>query len=367
MEKAVVNIKLSDADYDIVIGSGILLKSDEYISSVVKSKKCCIVTDETVSNFHLFKVVRALVNAGFDVANTIVIPPGEKSKNFEQLQNIVDNSLNYGLNRSSTLIALGGGVVGDITGLAASLIMRGINLVQIPTTLLAQVDSSVGGKTAINTAYGKNVVGTFYNPSLVIVDTDVLQTLPKRDMLAGYAEVVKYSLINNEKFFQWLDRNSLSLISGDSWILRHAIEICCKSKAKIVKQDAKEENGIREVLNLGHSFGHAIETFSNYDNSCLHGEAVSIGTLLAFEFSEALGICPKDEVERVRIHFSRLGMMTKPPFRISGNEMFDLMLRDKKNSDTSMNLILSKGVGKSFICKNIDKVELRSFLRKKLG
>jgi len=191
--------------------------------------------------------------------------------------------------------------------------------------------------------------------------------LPKRQMLAGYAEMVKYSLINNEKFFRWLDRNATTMLEGDSWMLREAIEVSCKAKAKIIREDLREEKGVREILNLGHSFGHAIESFCNYDNSCIHGEAVSIGILLAFEFSEDLGICPAEDVKIVRKHFEKIGMMTKPPFKISAKDMFELMMRDKKNVDDEINLILTKGIGKSFICKNVDKKEVKSFLVKRFG
>lgn len=367
MENTIVKIKLSDADYNIVIGSGLLLKSDKFMSSIVQSNKCCVVTDEEVSKYHLFKVMRSLSNAGYEVFSPIVLPQGEKTKSFQHLQTIIEGSLGYGLNKTSTIVALGGGVVGDITGFAASMIMRGINLIQVPTTLLSQVDSSVGGKTAINTEYGKDVVGSVYNPRLVLIDTDVLQTLPKRQMLAGYSEMVKYGLINNEKFFKWLDRNAQTMLDGDSWMLRHAVEVCCKTKAKIIKQDVNGENGISEILNLGHTFGDAIETFSNYDNSCLHGEAVSIGMLLAYEFSQDLGICPEADVELVRRHFEKVGMMTKPPFKITAKDMFELMMRDKKNVDDEMNLILTKGIGKSFICKDVDKKEVKAFLKKRFG
>ncbi len=367
MENTIVKIKLSDADYNIVIGSGLLLKSDKFMSPIVQSNKCSVVTDEEVSKYHLFKVMRSLSNAGYKVFSPIVLPQGEKTKSFEHLQTIINGSLGYGLNKKSTIVALGGGVVGDITGFAASIIMHGINLIQIPTTLLSQVDSSVGGDNALNTDFGKNVVGTTYNPRLVLIDTDVLQTLPKRQMLAGYSEMVKYGLINNDKFFKWLDRNAQKMLDGDSWMLRHAVEVSCKTKAKIVKQDAKEASGVKEILYLGHTFAHAIETFSKYDNSCLHGEAVGIGMLLAFEFSQELGICPEEDVDLVRKHFLKVGMMTKPPFKITAKDMFDLMMRDKRNVDGQMNLVLTKGIGKSFICKDVDKTEVKAFLHKRFG
>jgi len=372
MENSIVNVKLSDHSYDIVIGSGLLQKSGEYISQVVTPGKICVVTDEEVSKYHLFKVTRSLIQAGFEITPPIVLPPGEFTKNFKDLQLVVNSALASGLNRNSTLVALGGGVIGDIAGFAASIIMRGINFIQIPTTLLAQVDSSVGGKTAINTNQGKNLVGTFCQPNLVLIDMDVLQTLPKRQLLAGYGEVVKYALINNPRFFEWLDKNCYKILGGnilgdDYDMLKYAVEVCCKTKAKIVKQDEKEDKDIRAILNFGHSFGHAIEAFSNYDNSCLHGEAVSIGMLLAFEFSHDLGICPKEDVQRVRWHFEKLGMMTNPPFRITAEDMLKYMKKDKKNDDNQMNLILTKGIGKAFLCKNVDEEEIKSFLLKNLG
>lgn len=372
MENSVVNVKLSDHSYDIVIGSGLLQKSGDYISKVIEPGKICVVTDEEVSKYHLFKVTRSLMQSGFDVTQPIVLPSGEITKNFKDLQLVVTSALSYGLNRDSTVVALGGGVIGDITGFAASIIMRGINFVQIPTTLLAQVDSSVGGKTAINTNQGKNLVGTFYQPDMVLVDMDVLQTLPKRELLSGYSEVVKYALINNPRFFDWLDKNCYKMLDGDilddnGHVLSYAVETCCKAKSKIVKQDEREDRGVRDVLNLGHTFGHAIEAFSNYDNSCLHGEAISIGMLMAFEFSHELGLCPKEDVQRVRWHFEKLGMMICPPFLITADDMMKYIEKDKKRRGAKINMILTKGIGKAFVSHDVDEKDIRSFLMEKLG
>ncbi len=362
-----IQIKAAESCYDIIIGSGILAQLATYLPSVLTSKKICVVTDETVAKIHLVKFMTALEKAGFTACPPIILPAGETSKNFQALQHIVDKCLSYKLDRQSALIALGGGVVGDVTGFAASMLMRGIKFVQIPTTLLSQVDSSVGGKTGINTEYGKNLIGAFYHPRIVLIDTDSLKTLPSHELKAGYAEILKYALINNASFFEWLQQNGKELLEGDSERQSYAIETSCRAKADIVTKDPLENNGIRALLNFGHSFGHALEALGNYDGKILHGEAVGIGSLLAFEFSHELGLCAAEDVETLRLHLKATALMSEPPFPITGQSLLDRMRNDKKNTDGRITLILTKGIGQAFLAKDIDETRLADFLTRKFG
>ncbi len=352
MQQNIININLGEKSYDITIESGLLSKADASISSVLSSKRVHVVTDENVSRTHLFDFVRGLVDAGIEVGQPIILPAGEKTKSFEQLHGLVSMCLDYGVDKDSTLIALGGGVIGDLTGFAASIIMGGINFIQVPTTLLAQVDSSIGGNVGVNIEQGKNLVGTLYQPEAVLMDTSVLRTLPRRQLLAGYSAVLKYALIDNADFFEWLDRRCSSVIECDHEVLQKAITTCCKAKMELAEQ---------ELLNLGQEFGYVLEVFSKYDGSCLHGEALGIGIVLTYELSYEQGLCSKDEYKRVLDHISDLGMMTNPPFRILGSQMFELMNKDE------IDLVLAKGIGKAFVSKNFDKDILKVFLEKKFG
>lgn len=363
--KNIVRVNLNTQAYDIVIGEGILSGAGTYLPPVLDSKKICVVTDETVARIYLVKFMKVLEEAGFTAYPPIILPPGEAVKNFQQLQYIVDKSLSYKLDRKSALIALGGGVVGDIAGFAAAIIMRGIGFVQVPTTLLAQVDSSVGGKTGINTAAGKNLAGAFYHPKIVLIDTDVLETLPLRELKAGYAEILKYALINDAAFFDWLEENGKGLLEGDAGLRKYAIDFSCRAKAEIVEQDETEQKDIRALLNLGHSFGHALEALGGYDGRLLHGEAVGIGMLLAHEFSCRKGLCPAEDAERLQKHLKKTGLMTEPPFRVKAAEMLERMRSDKKNRDGRMALILTKGIGRAFVDRQVSEEELTGFLQDK--
>jgi len=313
------------------------------------------------------RLTQSLTAAGFDVAAPIVLPAGEGSKNFEQLQYILSAALERGLDRRAALVALGGGVIGDITGFAAATLMRGIDFVQIPTTLLAQVDSSVGGKTGINMPQGKNLVGAFCQPRAVLIDTDVLQSLPPREMRAGYAEVVKYGLIDNPDFFAWLETNGAALLSGDVSAQRESIAISCAAKAKIVAEDEREEKDIRALLNLGHTFGHALEKLGGYDGRLLHGEAVAIGCLWAARFSALRRLCPAADVARIETHLQAAGMMTAPPFEVLVDDIMNAMRGDKKSQDGRITLVLMRGIGQAFVARDTDEQELFGFLKQMTG
>lgn len=365
--KNIVRVNLGAKAYDIVIGQGILAQAGEILLPLLASKKLCIVTDEVVAKLYLVKLMNTLEEAGLKACPPIILPAGEQTKNFSQLQSIVEKCLSYKLDRHSTLIALGGGVIGDITGFAASMLMRGVSFVQIPSTLLSQVDSSVGGKTGINTSAGKNLVGAFYQPKIVLIDTDALKTLPPRELRAGYAEVLKYALINDPAFFNWLEQHGKSVLEGDSTAQKYAIDASCRAKAAIVEEDENEQKDIRALLNLGHSFGHALEALGGYDGRLLHGEAVGIGCLLAFEFSLDRDLCPAHDVERLRLHFLKTGLMTEPPFKVTAKEMQEAMRGDKKNKDGHITLILAKGIGQAFVDHHMSETELKKFLEKKFG
>ncbi len=368
MSKNIVRVNLdatSIRTYDIVIGQGVLAQAGEYLAPLLASKKICIVTDETVAKLYLVHLMKTLEEAGFKACPPIILPAGEQTKNFEQLQSIVEKCLSYKLDRHSTLIALGGGVIGDITGLAAALLMRGIGFVQVPTTLLSQVDSSVGGKTGINTGAGKNLVGAFYQPKTVLIDTEALKTLPPRELKAGYAEVLKYALINDPAFFNWLEQHGKSVLEGDAAAQKYAIDASCRAKAAIVEEDETEEKDVRALLNFGHSFGHALEALGGYDGRLLHGEAVGIGCLLAFEFSQDMGLCSGHDVDRLRLHLLKTGLMAQPPFKVTAQDVLNAMRGDKKNKDGHITLILTKGIGQAFVSRHASETELFTFLKKK--
>jgi 3-dehydroquinate synthase len=363
----IVKVNTQQLTYDILIGDGVLEFGLEKLSDLLGKNKICCVTDENVAPLYLEGFLTALKKAGVETVAPIIIPAGEKSKNFEILQSVISKSLGIGLNRKTALVALGGGVVGDITGFAASVIMRGIPFIQIPTTLLAQVDSSVGGKTGINTAQGKNLVGSFYQPSLVLIDTQTLKTLPVREMKAGYAEILKYALINDPSFFDWLEDKGSGVLEGVVDLQKLAIRKSCQSKADIVAADEREEKDIRALLNLGHTFGHALEVIGGYDGRLLHGEAVAIGCKLAFDFSVDMGICPKEDALRLTSHLEKAGMMMRAPFDVDVDDMVKRMQGDKKNTEDGMTLILARGIGRAFVQKSVDVALVRTFLQKWIG
>lgn len=349
-----LTVELGTRSYDILIGSNLLENAGEHLLKILPSKKVFIVTDDNVAALYLDKLENSLTKQGISFSSYI-IKHGEKSKSFASLEMLLNKIFEQKPDRKTTLIALGGGVVGDLTGFAASIVLRGINFVQIPTTLLAQVDSSVGGKTGINTAAGKNLVGSFYQPSLVLADIDTIKTLPTREFLAGYAEVVKYGLINNLDFFNWLDKNLTAILKKDNSALQHIIKTSCASKAQIVIADERE-SGIRALLNLGHTFGHALETITGYSSELLHGEAVAIGIVFALKLSHKMGLCQTDEVEKVINHLKKSGLKTSPleiKPQWDASTIIALMRQDKKAFDGKMTFILNNKIGDCFIENNV--------------
>jgi 3-dehydroquinate synthase len=322
-----------------------------------------IVTDEHVARHHLSGALAALEAAGIRVRR-VIVPPGEASKAFGRFEDICDRLLDARLGRSDLVVALGGGVVGDLAGFAAAVVRRGLDYVQVPTTLLAQVDSSVGGKTGINARHGKNMIGAFHQPILVLADTALLDTLPPRDFRSGYAEVAKYGLIDDGPFFAWLEGNWPEVFSGGA-AREHAIAVSCRSKAAIVGRDPLE-HGDRQLLNLGHTFGHALETGAGFSDRLLHGEAIAIGMVLAFAFSTRLGFCKPQDADRVRRHLAAVGLPTEiaqiPGEVPSVDGLMDLIAQDKKVKRGELTFILARGIGASFIEDGVDPSEVRAFL-----
>jgi len=363
-EYETVQVALDERSYDIVVGHGVLARAGALMAPVLRQPRVVVVTDENVAPLHLESLHATLDNNGVRHED-IVLPAGEQTKDFAHFEDLIDTLLGFGIDRGTTLVALGGGVIGDITGFAAAVTLRGLDFIQVPTTLLAQVDSSVGGKTAINTRQGKNLVGAFHQPRLVIADTGVLDTLPHRELLAGYAEVVKYGLIDNEAFFTWLEGHATALIEGDSAARQHAIVQSCRSKAAIVAGDERE-TGQRALLNLGHTFGHALEAETGFGDALLHGEAVAIGMILAFELSVQLGLCPARDTDRVHRHFAAVGLPTHPGQALGGvfrpDDLIAHMRKDKKVVAGTMRFILARGIGKSFVTDEVSYEDLVTLL-----
>lgn len=344
-----VRVDLGSRAYDVVVGTGLLERAGEFVRPLVRRPRVFVITDETVARLHGPRLEHGLKAAGL-ATPTIVLPPGESTKDLAHLGQLLDGVLDQRPERGDTLLALGGGVIGDIVGLAASLVLRGIDFVQVPTTLLAQVDSSVGGKTGINTRHGKNLIGAFYQPRLVLADLDSLTTLPRRELLAGYGEIVKYGLIDDAEFFAWCEANALGLIAGDVARRLYAVTYAVRSKARTVAEDERE-TGKRALLNLGHTFGHALEAALGFSDALLHGEAVAIGLVLAFELSARLGLCPAEDAARVHRHIAGTGLPTVPPQGLgrSAAELVELMRQDKKVRDGKITFVLARGIGRAFL------------------
>ena len=361
-----VQVALGDRSYEIHVGGGLLPQAGDLLKPLLRRPHVAIVTDENVAAAHLNTLQTSLTGANITF-HSIVLPAGEATKNYQTFQDVLEQLLEAGIERSDTVIALGGGVIGDLTGFVASVLRRGIAFIQIPTSLLAQVDSSVGGKTAINSRHGKNLVGAFHQPVAVLADVDVLSTLPKRELLAGYAEVVKYGLIGDHDFFDWLDAHGGELISGDAKARTKAIVTSCRAKAAIVAADEREA-GQRALLNLGHTFGHALEAATGYSDRLLHGEGVAIGMVLAFQLSEQLGLAKTGGAARIATHFQSLGLPTKisdiPGDTPSPEELMAHMSQDKKVVDGTLTLILAKEIGNAFITRDVNHDKVLTFLTK---
>ncbi len=353
-----LTVDLSERSYPIFIGEGLLRRVEEWLPLDLHGRRAFIVSDEVVTPLYVEAFSQSLTYLMKDTFLK-VLPVGEGTKCFSRLEEVLDWMLETGCTRQSILFAVGGGVIGDITGLAAALALRGIDFVQIPTTLLAQVDSSVGGKTGINTPQGKNLVGAFYQPKAVAIDLETISTLPLRERQAGYAEIVKYGLLGNADFYAWLEKNGRKVLDGEPEALAKAIETSCQMKAEIVQQDEREEAGLRALLNLGHSFGHALETAAGYDGRILHGEAVGIGLVLAARLSARLGKINQSDAERVKLHLSSLGMRTEirdivPYLLTTPEELLRLMGKDKKNTSEGLVFVLLQSIGQAALCKGVD-------------
>ncbi len=359
-----VEVGLGARAYAILIGPGLLPEAGRPIAERLGSVRAGIVTDENVAAAHL-AALQAGLSAGGIASAALALPPGEKTKSFDALQSVVDFLLREKLERNDAVVALGGGVIGDLAGFAAGIVRRGMPLVQVPTSLLAQVDSSVGGKTGINSPHGKNLVGVFHQPRLVLADTAALDTLPAREFRAGYAEVAKYGLIDRPDFFAWLEANWAEIFAGGPARI-HAIAESCRAKADVVARD-EFERGDRALLNLGHTFGHALEGFCAYDGARLvHGEGVAIGMALAHRFSVRMNLCSPDDAARVEAHLSAVGLPTRlsdipgePP---AAEALMGFMAQDKKVERGALTFILTHGVGQAFVAKNVPVSAVLSFL-----
>jgi 3-dehydroquinate synthase len=362
-------VALGERSYDVLIGPGLLEDAGELIASRIGHARCAIVTDEHVAEHHLAPLQSAL-KAGTPHAGSIVLKPGEATKSFGVLAPLCERLLELGIERGDLIIALGGGVIGDLAGFAAAILRRGVRFVQIPTSLLAQVDSSVGGKTGIDTPQGKNLIGAFHQPSLVLADIGTLRTLPAREMRAGYAEVAKYGLLGDAAFFAWLEQQWTDVFALKAEPLMHAVETSVAMKAGIVSRDETEQ-GERALLNLGHTFGHALEAWCGYSDRLLHGEAISIGMCLAFKFSAELGHCTPRDAERVAAHFAAVGLPTRvgdiPGAKPDVPALMRLMQQDKKVRQGKLTFILARGIGGAFIARDVAPERVSAFLAEQTG
>lgn len=360
-----VEVDLGARSYEVLIGQNLLDSSGDLIAARLGGSRAFVVTDENVGGAHLERLTASLAGS-VGLRGTLTLPAGEATKRFDQLEAVCEAILDAGVERRDCVVALGGGVIGDLVGFAAAIVRRGVRYVQLPTSLLAQVDSSVGGKTAINTRHGKNLIGAFHQPNLVLADTDVLATLPAREMRAGYAEIVKYGLLGDRDFYGWLEDNVGQVLGKDAAALRRAVGRSVEMKADIVARDETEQ-GERALLNLGHTFGHALEAWSGYSSRLLHGEGVAIGMCLAFRLSEELELCPPQTAARVAAHIKSAGL----PTRISdiamdtpadAGRLVELMGQDKKVQDGQLTFILVRDIGDAFIIREVSRERVHAFL-----
>ncbi len=360
-----VHVDLAERSYDVEIGPGLLAQSGERIAPLIKRKRVAVLTDETVAGLHLDALREGLASAGIEMS-ALALPAGEATKSWPHFERAVEWLLAEKVERNDIVVALGGGVIGDLAGFAAAVMRRGVRFVQIPTSLLAQVDSSVGGKTGINAPHGKNLIGAFHQPSLVLADTDVLGSLQARDFLAGYGEVVKYGLLGDAKFFEWLEQNGPILASGDMAARVQAVTRSVQMKADIVARDETEQ-GDRALLNLGHTFCHALEAATGYSDRLLHGEGVAIGCALAFETSSRLGLCSQEDPSRVRAHLRAMGMKTDladiPGELPNAETLVDLMGQDKKVMDGQLRFVMARGIGQAFVTSDVPRETVVSVLK----
>ena len=364
-----VRVDLSERSYDIVIGKNLLAEAGDLVGPLLSRPRAAVLVDGSVEGLHLHRLLAGLERAGI-ACDWHAVQSGESAKSWEFLQETVEWLIEVGMERQDLVIAFGGGVVGDLAGFAAAITRRGLRCIQIPTTLLAQVDSSVGGKTGINSKSGKNLIGCFHQPSLVLCDVALLETLPKRDLLSGYGEVAKYGLLGDAEFFAWLEENGPRLVSGNSETVIRAVRRSCEIKAGIVAKD-ETEHGLRALLNLGHTFAHAFETDAGYSNELLHGEAVAVGCCLAFDLSHETGVADGAASERVRRHFRSMGMCTdirQLAVRLSPAErLMSLMEQDKKVINGRQRFVLASDVGKAFVSDDVSPGAVRRVLERSAG
>jgi 3-dehydroquinate synthase len=364
-----VRVELGPRSYEVRVGQGLLAGVGAQIAPLLRRKRVAVLTDRTVAGLHLEALTSALEREGIAV-EAHALTPGEATKSWAGLSEAVEWLLDARVERRDLVLALGGGVIGDLAGFAAAVLRRGVRFVQVPTTLLAQVDSSVGGKTGINTRHGKNLVGAFHQPSLVLCDTALLATLPRRDFLAGYGEVVKYGLLGDAVFFDWLEANGPAMAAGDGAARNRAVTRSVEMKAGIVARDETEE-GERALLNLGHTFCHALEAATGYSDRLLHGEGVAIGCALAFELSSRLGLCAQETPSRVRAHLKAMGMKADladiPGDLPDADRLLALMAQDKKVRDGRLRFILARAIGDAFVADDVDTEVVRRLLAQALA
>ncbi len=357
-----VEVPLGGRSYAVMIDAGLLGRAHDILAPLARNGRLVVVSDETVWAHQGARLTESLKPLALE---PIILPPGEASKDWPTLIALVDRLLELGVERGDHLIAFGGGMIGDLAGFAAAILKRGCGYVQIPTTLLAQVDSSVGGKTAINTARGKNLVGAFHQPAAVLIDPETLDTLPDRQLRAGYAEIVKYGLIGDAGFFAWCKAHGPALLAGDVEARLHAIETSVRAKAAIVAEDERETGGRRALLNFGHTFAHALEAETGFSDRLLHGDAVALGMALAFRFSAGRGLCSDDEAQRVADHLNRVGLPTTlaaAGIEAAGARLVDHMKADKKRASGRLPFILTRGIGAAFVDSSVELADVRSFL-----
>ncbi len=358
-----IDVQLGSRAYPVVIEAGLLMRAATRLAPLARGRTMVIVADANVRE-HCDRLSSSLLAAGI-VTTVIELPPGESTKSWAMLEKLTEDLLDHGVERGDHVIALGGGVIGDLVGFACSILKRGCHFVQVPTTLLAQVDSSVGGKTAINSRAGKNLIGAFHQPSLVLIDPETLSTLPPRELRAGYAEVVKYGLIDDPEFFFWCERHGEVLIAGDLALRTTAIAHSVGAKARIVAEDERETTGRRALLNLGHTFGHALEAETGFSGVLLHGEAVAAGMALAFAYSVDRGLCPADDAARVRSHLRSVSLpdsLAAAGITAPGARLVDHMRHDKKMAGGTLPFLLARGIGRTYLDNAVDLADVARFL-----
>ena len=361
---AIVQVALGARSYDIPIEQGALDRAGALLAPYARNGRLVVVTDAHVATAQLPRLDVSLRAVGI-MAEPIILPPGEQTKSWRHLEQLLDALLALEIERGDHIVALGGGVIGDLVGFAASILKRGCHFIQVPTTLLAQVDSSVGGKTAINTLAGKNLVGSFYQPALVLIDPSTLDSLPLRETRAGYAEVVKYGLIDDPAFFAWCEAHAGALLAGDPAARTYAIERSVRAKAAIVADDERETSGRRALLNLGHTFGHALEADTGFSDTLLHGEGVAAGMALAFRYSARLGLCPQADADRVTAHLRSVGLpydLASAHVTADGAALVGHMLHDKKMAAGTLPFLLARGIGQTFLSKDVVLDDVAAFL-----